>query len=141
MDRDYLELRVLKRGGFYYHPPAVMSIIRGTDAQTSANFAPVFFTADRDYEVVEVKERHTVAASDGSVDVVKVASGVAAENGTTTLVSALPLTGTANTIQTAQISQVDGNRLLHIDDSLALNATGLLTSLQGVSVIVYLRAV
>lgn len=118
-----------------------MSIIRGTDAQTSAKFTPVFFTADRDYEVVEVKERHTVAPTDGSVDVVKVASGTAAASGTSVLASTLPLTGTADTLQTGQISQVDGNRTLHLNDSLALNATGLLTSLQGVSIIVYLRAI
>lgn len=141
MDRDFDELRILKREGFFGSIPPVMAILRGTTPQSSANFSTPFFTADRTYEVLGANERHEVAATDGSVDIVKVASGVAPSSGTTVLASALPLTGTANTNQTAIVSAVDGNKILNKDESLALNATGLLTSLQGETIAVFLKAI
>lgn len=135
------ELEITKYAGFKGVIPPVMAIILGTQAQSSANFTTAFFTAvDKDYRVLQVKEQHDVAASDGSVDVVKTASGVAATSGTSVLSAKLPLTSTANTPQKATLSATLSNTVIKSGESLRLNATGLLSSLQGVSVVAILQA-
>lgn len=136
------EVRILKQAGYRgtVAMPA-MSIIRGTNAQSSANFTAMFFTAiDQDYRVIAVRERHDVAATDGSVDVRKVADGVAATAGTSVLSSAMPLTGAANTVQKGSLSGTVSNTVVRSGESLVLNASGLLTNLQGESVAVLLES-
>ncbi len=141
MDRDFQELRILKRNGFFGTIPPVILRIAGADAQSSAMFSTPFFVADRDYEVVEVKERHEVAATDGSLDILKVPDGTAPTSGTSVLASALALTGTANTLQSGVVATSDGARTLKEGDTLAGRATGLLTSLVGETVYIQLRAI
>lgn len=135
------QLIIRKQGGFFGTIPPVMAIIRGTDAQASANFTTPFFIADRPYEALIVTERHEVAATDGSVDVRKAPSGTAPSSGTSILNSAMNLTTIANTNQTATLSGTLSNRRLDKGDSLVLVATGLLTSLQGETVSVLLKAI
>lgn len=139
--RDVDELRILKRRGFYGHVLPVMSIIRGTTATSSANFSTPFFRADRPYAVVEVKERHETAATDGSVMLRKVPSGTAPASGTAVLASSISLAATANTDQTGLLSSTESNRTLAEGDSLALEATGLLTSCAGVTFSVMLKSI
>lgn len=139
--RDVDELRILKRRGFYGHALPVMSIIRGTSATSSANFSTPFFRADRPYAVVEVKERHETAATDGAVMLRKVPSGTAPASGTAVLASSISLAATANTDQTGQLSATESARTLAEGDSLSLEATGLLTSCAGVTFSVMLKSI
>lgn len=138
---EFNELRVLKETGFFGVVPPVMFIIRGTDAQASINFTTPFFIADRSYEVLGCRERQEVAATDGTLDVLRIPSGTAPASGTSVLASTINLTTTADTIQTPQIAATLANRRLDRGDSLTLKANGLLTSLVGVSGSITLRAI
>ena len=135
------EIRILKRRGYFGHVIPVMSVIRGADATSSANFSTPFFRADRFYEVVEVSERHETAATDGAVNLRKVPSGTAPASGTAVLDSTISLAATANTDQAGTLASDLNSRRLSPGDSLSLEATGLLTSCAGVTVSVMLKSI
>ena len=130
-------LNIRRRFGYYGSIVPVMAIIRGADAQASVNFTTPFFRADRAYELLDVYERHEVAATDGTFTLNKVPSGTAPSAGTALLAAALSLTTTANTDQRGVVS----TKLISTGDSLAIVPSGLLTSLIGVTVSVLLRAI
>lgn len=139
--KTYDEIYVLKDSGYFGVIPPVMSMVRGTSAQSSANFTTAFFTADRPYQVIRGRVRTDVAATDGTMDIRKVASGVDAASGTSILASSVNLTSTANTNQDIVLSGTLGNTRIDRGDSLCLVASGLLTNLQGVSTSLILKAV
>ena len=64
----------------------------------AANMATIFYIAPAPFKVISAIERHvTVAGQAGSMQVEKVASGVAIGSGTALLASAFDLTSTAST--------------------------------------------
>lgn len=140
MERDFDEIRVLRPNGFFGSVQPAMAILRGTTPQSSVNFSTPFFIADRAYLVSGFRSRWEVAATDGSVKLKKVPSGTAPASGSD-VTSALALTGIANTNNDAILSGTDSNLVLGRGDALALEATGLLTSLQGFTGAVYLKAI
>jgi hypothetical protein len=107
---------------------------------TAANYG-VIFIADRDYEVLEVREAHSTAGTDAGAVTLTVekltgtqAPGAGANCfGTNTI----NLKGTANTVQsiiaTSPVVISAGQRL-------AIKPTGVLTALVGVQVTIVLRA-
>lgn len=135
------EIRLLKRFGYFGTVFPVMSIIRGTDAQASANFSTPFFIADRPYEVLGFRSRWEVAATDGSVKLKKVPNGTAPASGSDILAAAIALTGTANTYVDGVVTGTRADRRLLTGEALSLEALGLLTSLQGFTGAVYLEAI
>src|SRR3990167_9605034 len=106
--KDTDELRILKRNGFRgVILPIVYTISGTTLAQTSINYTAPFFYADRNYEVLEFRERHEVAGTDGSAVTImlnKVPDGTAPASGTNILTATLSLKATANTWQSGTIT-------------------------------------
>lgn len=137
--RELDELRLRKRAGFHGFIPPILSIIRGADAQASVNFSTPFFVADRPYEVYGFSERHEVAATDGAIMLRRVPNGTAPASGTAVLSSSVSLAAAANTLQEGEIIRTAAK--LAKDEALSLEATGLLTSLQGVTAVVFLKAI
>lgn len=135
------EIHILKDSGYFGVFPPVMTIIRGVDAQASVNFTTSFFVADRSCEVVRVKERHEVAAGDGSLDVRKTPSGTSAASSTSILSGNMNLTTVADTNQTATLSGTTGNTRLAPGDALTMVANGTLVNLQGVTVQVIVKTI
>lgn len=141
--KDTDELRILKRNGFRGVLIPVVYTIPGTQAQTAANFTAPFFYADRNYEVVEFRERHEVAGGDaGAVTIMlnKVPDGTAPASGTNVLTTTLSLKTTANTWQSGIITSTLPNFVLSSGNALSVITSGTLTSLQGVTVAVILKA-
>jgi len=142
--RDYDELRIRKTDGFFGVTLPVVVRIQGTLAQTAANYLTTFFRAQRTYEVIEVSERHENPGTDGGAVTVmlnKVPNGTAPASGTSILTAGLNLKATANTDQAGSITTVISDRRLVQGDSLALESSGTLTSVVGVTVTVLLRAI
>lgn len=142
--REIDEVRVRKRDGFFGVTLPVNASVPGALAQTAANYLAPFFVAQRGYRVVEVRERHEVAGSDAgavTVDVNKVPDGTAPGSGTSVLSSAFSLKATANTLQTATLSSTLANLILRDGDALALESSGTLTAVVGVTVTVLLQAI
>ena len=147
-DRDGVktvrELRVLKNWGFFGVVTPITVRIPGTSAATAANYTAPFFIADRSYEIIEVRERHETAGSDGSavtVDVYKVPSGTAPASGTSVLTTTMNLKATANTNQSGSVTATISNKRIARGDSLALVTSGTLTSVAGVTVSVLIKAI
>ena len=101
----------------------------------------VFFTADRYYKIISIKETHSVVGSDGSAVtcVVRRCENTQAAAGGTALTGSFNLKATANTQQTATlVSDVaranDSDRTVELneDDRLAVDFSGTLTGLVNV---------
>ncbi len=135
------ELHILKRHGFYGTIPPVMSIVRGTSAQASANFSTPFWRADRPYRVLGGFVRWEVAALDGSLNFVKVPSGTATASGTSILASLVDLDRPANTDVAIVLSSVMGDLFLNTGDSLSQIATGTLVNHVGNTSSILLEAI
>ena len=107
------------------------------------------FTADDDYEVVEVTENHAVAGTDvGAVtlDVKKCTGTQAPSAGASVLASTFDLKGAANTVVRKSaagggLTATLANRLLARGDRLAIDITGTTTAVAGVCVCVTLLPV
>lgn len=138
------ELRILKRDGFKgIIPPIVFTISGTTLAQNSINYSAPFFYADRNYEVIEFKERHEVAGTDaGAVTIMlnKVPDATAPASGTNVLTATLSLKTTANTWQSGTITSSLPDFVLSSGDALSVISSGTLTSLQGITVAIILKA-
>lgn len=97
-----------------------------------------FWTADRDYEVVDAREVHGVAGNDaGSVTVAPgIATGTTAPGSATSLLSAaFNVKATANTVQTGSLNAL-GTRFLLKGDRLCLIPSGTFTTAAGLSLTV-----
>lgn len=106
-----------------------------------ADFDGALAIADKKYEVVAVKERHAVAGTiAGTLMVKKVPSGTAKSAGTDVLASGINAQGVANTVQSGTLHATLANRQLAADDALGLEPSGAITSLDGVSVTVWVKA-
>ena len=105
------------------------------------------FTSDGYYEVLEAREVHTVAGTDGSavtLDLLKAASGTAFGSGTSVLASTFNLKSTAatpvsKTITNGGVNQTRSSRLVSIGDTLYANFAGTVTGYVGGVVTVALK--
>ena len=102
--------------------------------------ATTFFTADRDYEILDIREYHDVIGSDGGA----VTIGVTVDTGTTApgggqvqTTSDFSIKATARTTQVGTL-QVLGLRFLQSGDRLSIKPTGTFTAAQGVNITVAL---
>ena len=95
------------------------------------------FVADRDYEIMDVRETHSVAgASNSTLDVGISASATAPASITTALSSTFALDSTVNVPVQATLTSTVANLLIDKGEQLSVNITGTVTSLEcSVSVI------
>lgn len=141
---EFDTLRIVRPFGFFGYVEESTVRIQGTTAATAANYTAPFFIAEREYEIIEVFERHETAGSDANpvtVMLKKVPSGTAPASGTDTLTAGISLKATANTNQKGTVTQTIANRRIVRGDSLALVTTGTLTAVAGVTVRVVLKAI
>lgn len=113
----------------------------GVNAAVAGNYSH-FFIADQGYLILGVEEVHAVAGSDASavtVQLEKLTSTTAPGSGTSLLVTAFDLKGTANTVQYGNFSNVSGYNTLIRGDRLALKKSGTLTAVDSVVITVYLQ--
>ena len=118
--------------------------LAGAAPQTVANWGNPFFIADRAYQVVTVRERHTTAGTNGSavsVMLTKAASATAVGTGTACLSAGIDLKATADANQSGSLNSTPGNYQLAAGDSLFAVLTGTPTSLAGVCMTVELEAI
>lgn len=138
------EVRVWKNDGFFGVTLPVMFTVQGANATTALNYTAPFFIANRDYYLISVTERHEVAGTDGGAVTLmlkKVPSGTATASGTDMLTAGLNLKSTANTNQSGTLSTTAGVLTIPRGYALGMATTGTLTTLQGVTVSVLLKAV
>lgn len=117
--------------------------IQGTNAATAANYG-VFFIAPCQLTVTAFTEVHQTAGTDGgavTLQLEKLASGVAPDSGQTILSAALSLKTTINTPQSGTMTTTTANRSLSKGQRLCMKDSGALTSVANVSVIVELTIV
>jgi len=95
------------------------------------------FVADRDYEIMDVRETHSVVgAGSSTLDLGVSASGTAPASLTTALSSTFALDSTVNVPVQATLTSTAANRLMDKGEQLSVNITGTVTSLEcSVSVI------
>lgn len=120
---------------------AVSVNIEDTRAATAANYGS-FFVAPFSCEVIEVWESHRVAGTDAgavTLDVEKLTTGQALDNGVSTLNGTANLKATINTPQRVKASTTGIQRFLKPGDRLALDDSGTLTAVADVAVTVLLR--
>lgn len=142
--RDVANIRVLRRNGFFGVTLPVMHVLPGATAETSANWSAPFFRANRTYQVVECYVRYEEAATNvDTLDLVKVASGVAPASGTSILTAKVNITTTKNTDIKASISTTPGVAIIPAGTCLAIipkNSPATL-DLRGLTVYVLLKAI
>jgi len=120
--------------------------LAGTASQTAANY-PVFFTARHPVELAWITETHSAAGTDGgavTLDIRKLASGIAPTAGSSMLVSTFNLKSTANTPVTKEgyVGLVSNNaRVLIEGQRIGAVSSGTLTALEGVTVTAYFKYV
>ena len=101
---------------------------------TSASVDEAVFVADRPFVVIGIRCFLTTAGTDaGAATAVirKVPSGVAIASGTLLHTGSLNLKGTAVTTQTLTVSTTASDLLMAAGDALAIDFTGVLTSVAG----------
>lgn len=108
--------------------------------------SPIFFTANRPYQIVEIVERHEATAT-GTIYVAKVPSGTAPASGTNTMNQGFSLATAINTNQKATRGSTtvfinsNSTSVLEAGDSLCLITTGSTAGLTNSSVSTLLRAI
>lgn len=120
---------------------ATQNVIAGA---ANADFDGRFFIADRAYEIVAVREQHQTLGTDGAavtLMVKKVPSGTARASGTDTLAAGINMKATIDTVQSPALHATATNYQLAAGDSLATVLTGTGTSLDGVTVTVFLKKI
>lgn len=117
--------------------------IIGTDAATAANYA-VFFIVPFACIVTEFREVHQTAGSDAgavTLDLEKLTGTQALDAGVSVLNATLSLKSTANTVQTATLSNTSTSRSLVRGDRLALKDSGTPTSVANIVTVTELTIV
>ena len=90
------------------------------------------FVADQDYEIMDVRETHSIAgASSSTLDVGISAAGTAAASLTTALSSAFALDSTADTPVQATLTSTLANRKMDKGEQISLNFTGTVSAYEG----------
>jgi hypothetical protein len=114
--------------------------IYGTDAATAAKYG-VFFIAPVPCYVSGFKEVHKTAGTDAgtvTLGLEKLTGTQALDAGVAVLSATLSLKATADTVQSGTLTTTLANRNLSTGDRLALDDSGTLTSVAGVTIIVEL---
>lgn len=127
--------RIIRKDGFY-----ITGDVPGTLAQTAGDYGMIF-TATAPCEVLIVSEVHAVAATIGTVtlDVEKLTGTTAPGSGTSILAAQFSLTSTANTPVRKSGTGLSSARQLDAGNRIAIKTTGVLTTLQGVQVTLYIK--
>lgn len=110
--------------------------IVGADAATAGNYG-VFWIAPFSGVVTRVVEAHQTAGTDGgavTLNIEKLASGVALDSGTTILSTAFSLKTAANTPQEGVLSTTISDLQFQKNDRFALKDVGTLTSVNNVTI-------
>jgi hypothetical protein len=118
--------------------------IIGTMAATAGNYGVFFINQIAKCYVSGFWEVHQVAGTDGlavTLDLEKLTSGQAPNSGVSALASALNLKSTANTVQSATLTETSANKTLSIGDRLCLKDSGVLTAVNNVTVFVELTII
>jgi len=90
------------------------------------------FVADRDYEIMDVRETHSiVGAGSSTLDVGVSASGTAPASLTTALSSAFALDSTVNVPVQATLTSTLANRNVDKGEQISLNWTGTVSAYEG----------
>ena len=106
------------------HIPYIISAGEAADCQ--------IFVADQDYQIMDVRETHSIAgASSSTLDVGISASGTAAASLTTALSSAFALDSTADTPVQATLTSTLANRKMDKGEQISLNFTGTVSAYEG----------
>ncbi len=106
------------------HIPYTISAGEAADCQ--------IFVADQDYEIMDVRETHSIAgASSTTLDVGVSASGTAATSLTTALSSTFSIDSTADTPVQATLTSTLANRRVDKGEQISLNFTGTVTAYEG----------
>lgn len=119
---------------------AIVTIFEDTGAAVG-QFDAWFFVAPRKLRVIDVREVHAVAGTDAgavTAQLTKVTSGQAPLAGVAVLAATVDLKAAANTPVNPALTTTDANRVLAAGNGLAIDFTGVFTSLRGVIVIVTL---
>ena len=129
-EMDQFDWRLLK------NRPAIVirHILAGTSAATAGNYG-VFFIAPFPCEVLSVREVHETAGADAgavTLDIEKLTGTQALDGGVAVLSSTINLKGTANTVSTGTLTGTRANRLLALNNRLALKDSGTHTAVAGV---------
>ena len=113
--------------------------LSGSSPVTASNYE-VFFIAPYDCQLLKVSEVHRVAGNDGSavtLNIEKLTGTQALDAGVSVGKSGFDLKGTANTVVTKEAVDLQ-NYTLDAGDRLALEDTGVLTAVAGLTVTLYL---
>ena len=106
------------------HIPYTISAGEAADCQ--------IFVADQDYEILDVRETHSIAgASSSTLDVGISASGTAPASLTTSLSSTFALDSTVNTPVQATLTSTLAARKMDKGDQISLNFTGTVSAYEG----------
>ena len=106
------------------HIPYTISAGESADCQ--------IFVADQDYEILDVRETHSiVGAGSSTLDVGISASGTAAASLTTALSSAFALDSTADTPVQATLTSTLAARKMDRGEQISLNFTGTVSAYEG----------
>ena len=106
------------------HIPYTISAGEAADCQ--------IFVADQDYEILDVRETHSIAgASSSTLDVGISASGTAPASLTTSLSSTFALDSTVNTPVQATLTSTLANRNVDKGEQISLNWTGTVSAYEG----------
>lgn len=129
-------LEILKKDGFY-----IVANIPGIQAQTAGNY-DIFFQPNRACEITEIRIRHSVAGTDGgnvTLNIERINNGSAKDSGVTILKTNYNLKGAANS-QTIYSGRLEiQNNYIKPTQVLALKDSGVLATLEGVSVTIYFK--
>ena len=132
-ESDRIDQRFIRNKKLYIH-----HTIYGADADTAANYG-VFWTAPFDCTVTEVREVHQILGTDAgavTLNIEKLTGTQALDSGVDVLASTIDLKGTINSVVTGTLTATLADKRLVRGDRLALDDTGTLTALVGVSVII-----
>ena len=119
----------------------VSAVVQDTSAATAANYG-VFFIAPFSCEVIETWESHKTAGSDAgavTLDIEKLTSAQALDDGVSMLTSTFNLKSTANTPVRVKSTTTVLNQFIEPGHRLALKDSGTLTAVAHVCVTVLLR--
>ena len=142
--RDVANIRVLRRNGFFGITLPVMYVLPGITPQTSANYTAPFFRANRTYQVIEASMRFEHEETNvGTVDIFKIASGVAPASGTSILTAPISVAGTKNVDTPGIISTVSGVAIIPAGTCLCLKpkTSPSMLDITGLTVYVLLKAI
>lgn len=132
-ETDRIDWRFLRGRKVYIH-----HTIYGADAATAGNYG-VFWIAPFECVVSEIREVHQTAGTDtGAVtlQIEKLTGTQALDGGVELLAEAFDLKGTANTVNTGTLTTTLADRNLNRGDRLAMKDSGVLTSVNNVTVII-----